>query len=118
MERVGIELRFAGSAGSGRDIHLAADDRLDPNILAVFIERDGPVHNAVVGKRERRHSHFSGFARQVFQPASAVQEAKFGVCMKVYEFRLAHRGKESRRPQIWRFIRMRRLHIAGYPSRV
>jgi hypothetical protein len=68
-----------------RDVHLAADDRLDAHRLHRVVELDRPEHVAVIGDRARRHPELRDFLRELVGTAGAVEERIFCVEMEVNE---------------------------------
>ena len=64
---------------AGGDVHLAADDRLDPRFAGLFVEFDGAEKRAVVGGGHRRHSIFGDPLQQVVDADGAVEQAVLGV---------------------------------------
>ena len=77
--------RLAVAHGPGREIHLAADNRLDPGFLRRLVELDSPEHVAMVGHRHRRHPVASGFFHQVLDADRAVEQRILRVQMEVDE---------------------------------
>ena len=81
--RAGVRLLvFDGrlvEAGAVRDVHLAADDRLDPRPFHGVVELDGPEHVAVVGDGARRHAELRHPFRERVGPAGAVEKGVFSV---------------------------------------
>ena len=69
--------------GTGRHIHLAAQNRLDPRLFRRFVKLHGAVHHPVVGDRHRRLPHVLYPFYQLLHAAGAVQQAVFAVYMKM-----------------------------------
>ena len=72
-----------------RQIHLAADDRMDPLGLAGAVKVDHAVHDAMVGQRARGLPQLCHTVHQLFDTAGAVQQAVFAVDMQMckwYQF--------------------------------
>ena len=65
------------------EIGLEAQDRLDPVLLARFVELQGPVHDAVVGQPEGRLAQFGGPLGERVDPAGAVQQRVLRVDVQV-----------------------------------
>ena len=65
------------------DVHLAADDRLDPRGLRLLIEFDDAVHSSVVGDGKGVHAQCFGPVDQGFEAAETIEQAVFGVDVKV-----------------------------------
>ena len=77
-----VELIEPGPARR-RDIHLTADDGLDPRRQTRPIEVDGTVHDAVVGNGAGGLPHGLDDAGQILNPACAVQKAELGMNMQM-----------------------------------
>ena len=86
--RVGVVAGLLGEAGTGGDIDLAADDRLDPGGPALHVELHGAEHVAVVGDRHRRHPVLSGLGDQIVEADGAVEKGILGMEMKMDEIGL------------------------------
>ena len=67
----------------GGDVHLAADDRLDPLRLAGAVKVHGTVHDAVVRDSAGGLAHGLHDAGQVPDAAAAVQKAELGMDMEM-----------------------------------
>ena len=77
----------AREAGPLGDIDLDADDRLDtgfPGLLEKFYR---PVHVAVIGQRQRLHSHFFRFVHEPVDFRQTVQQGIVRVGVEMDEFR-------------------------------
>ena len=79
--------------GSGGDIDLLADDRIDVRGPGLQIELNGAVHHPVVGESDRRHAGLGRQANHVRDPAGAIEQAEFRVRVEVDE---AHATRSSR----------------------
>jgi len=67
------------------DVHLAAEDRLDPLRLRRLVEIDGARHRAVVGERDGRHLEPRRLLRERRDPASPVEDRVLRVDVQVDE---------------------------------
>ena len=65
------------------NVDLAADDRLDAALFRCFIKVDHAVHHAVIRNGNAFLTHFLRLIEQLFNAASAVQKAVFGVHMQM-----------------------------------
>ena len=65
------------------DVHLAADDRLDPLGLRGLEEIDHPGHRAVVGERDGRHLEPRGFLGERGDATCPVEDRVLGVDVQV-----------------------------------
>ncbi len=74
------------------DVGLLADDRVDAGRLRLQVEIDRAVEHAVVRQRDRRHARLNRMADHLGDPAGAVEQAVFGMRMKVDE---AHAFRSS-----------------------
>src|SRR4029450_3900706 len=63
----------------------AADDRLDPVLLAGQVEVDGAEQLTVVGHGQGGHAHAGGLGEQVVDPGGPVEHRVLGVHMEVRE---------------------------------
>ena len=70
---------------AGRDVDLAAEDRLDALLLRLIVEDDRREHVAVLGDRERRHLQARRLLQQLVDAAGAVEQRIFGVQVQVDE---------------------------------
>jgi len=82
---VGVGLAFLVGHAAGGDVGLDADDRLDAGLLGGGVERDDPVHAAVVGQRHCRHPLVGDALRHLADAGEAVEQAELGVNVKVDE---------------------------------
>ena len=71
----------------GRDVDLAAEDRIDPALARLVVEHDRREHVAVLGDRRRRHLQLDALVEQLLDPAGAVEQREFGVQVEMDEFR-------------------------------
>ena len=65
------------------NVDLAADDRLDAALFSLLYKVDHAVHHAVIGNGNAFLPHLLRFIEQLFNAASAVQKAVFGVHMQM-----------------------------------
>ena len=79
-----------GQPASGRDVHLAAENRLHAPLLGVVVEDDRREHVAVLGDRQRRHLEAGRLVEQLVDAARAVEQGKLGVTMKMNEVLVSH----------------------------
>ena len=75
---------------AGRDVHLAADDRLDILGAGRAVKVDRPEHRPVVGDRKRTKTHLARLVDQAIHAARPIEKGKLGVAMQVNEFRFRH----------------------------
>ena len=85
-----VVLRLAGhtaavAAVTGRDVHLAAEDRPHAVLLRRVVEHDRREHVAVLGDGERRHAEPRRFLHQLVDAAGAVEQRILGVQVEVDE---------------------------------
>ena len=81
--RVALRLR----APVVRDVHLAADDRLDARLAGLTMELDRAGQRAVVGERDRRHLEPRRLLDESRDPARPVEDRVLGVDVQVDERR-------------------------------
>jgi hypothetical protein len=93
----------AAAIGLG-DIDFAADDGFYACFLSCHIEIDDAIHGAVVGDRQAVHAQFLGSGNELRYATHAIEEAVFGVDVKVGKF-LWHRLNYS----IWANSPKRRI---------
>ena len=79
MESPPVEGGIAVGAGPRRDIDLAADEWPDPGFLGRQIEVGGPVHDAVVGERDRVHPELTGALEDLGNATEPVEQAELTV---------------------------------------
>ena len=79
------------TGGVGREVGLAANDRLDPGRLGLRVEVVGPEHVAVVGHRHGRHPEFGSALEKVGQPCGTVKHGVLGVVVQVHKRVACHR---------------------------
>ena len=82
---VGAVLGAALGPLARRHVELAAEDRLDPLLLAGQVEVDGAEQVAVVGQRERREPQLPRPRDQLVELRGAVEQAVLGVDVQVDE---------------------------------
>ena len=75
---------------AGRDVHLAADDRLDVLGACCAVKIDRAEHRPVVGDRERAESQFACLINQAIHTARPIEQGKLGMAMQVNKFRFRH----------------------------
>src|SRR5690348_11939417 len=68
-----------------RDVHLAAEDRLDAFLLRMVVEHDRREHVAMLGHRQRRHIELRRLIEQFVDAAGAVEQRILGVQMEMNE---------------------------------
>ena len=85
MIRIPIGSAFFLMARAGRDVGFLADDRVDARGLCLEIQIDGAIEDAMVRQRDRRHARLNGMADHLGDAAGAVEQAVFGMRMKVDE---------------------------------
>src|SRR6185369_6708602 len=71
--------------GLGRDVRLAADDRLHAGGGRLLVEVVRPVHVAVVRDRDGGHLLAADLGEHVLEPGGAVEHRVLGVDMQVHE---------------------------------
>ena len=69
-----------------RDVHLAAENRLDAARPRVIVEDHRREQVAVLGDRNRRHLQLDRLIEQLVDAAGAVEQRKLGVQVKMNEF--------------------------------
>ena len=72
-------------ARAGRDVGFLADDRVDARGLCLEIQIDRAIEDAMVRQRDCWHARLDGVADHLGDPARAVEQAVFGMRMKVDE---------------------------------
>jgi hypothetical protein len=65
------------------NVYFTPDDRLYPGLVSVVIKLDSPEHVAVVCNRNGIHAEALRFLQHLINANGPVQEAIFGVDMKV-----------------------------------
>src|SRR6266849_3774839 len=73
-----------------RDIDFAADDGLDAMAHRLAVKFHGAEHVAVIGHRDRRLLQRLDALKQFIDLVRAVEEAVFGMTVKVNETRMLH----------------------------
>jgi hypothetical protein len=79
-----------GVAASWGNVELAADDRLDPMLLSIFIEFNGPTEIAVIGERQRGHLLLHALFHQLFGAAHRIEQTILRMDVQVHK--RAHRS--------------------------
>ena len=74
----------------GRDIDLAADDRLDALLARRLVKINRPVKHAVVGDRQRGELQLVRLVHQPVQTAGAIEQRILGVQMQMNKFGVRH----------------------------
>src|SRR6185503_9065626 len=77
-------------AAAARDVGLAANDRFHTTTLHRVVERDRPVHVAVIGHGTRRHLQFFNSFGERLDLNGAVKKTVISMKMKVYELVVLH----------------------------
>ena len=85
MVGVAVDAALAHEPRARGDVDLTADDRLDPRVLAGFVEVDGAVHDAVVREADRGHLELRGAAHHRLDAAGAIEQRVLGVIVEVDE---------------------------------
>ena len=67
----------------GDDVHLAAEQRLDPDLARSLVELDRPGHRAVIGEPHGGHAEIGGALHELGDPTGAVEHRVLGVDVKV-----------------------------------
>src|SRR6185295_15523499 len=88
------------------DVAFHADDRLDPRALHLVVERDRPVHIAVIGHRNGARPEILRPLHQWFYLNRAIEKAEVGVKMKVYKIFFVHCSL-----RIWFMARAKRIEF-------
>ena len=86
MVRLGLRPALV-EAAARRDVHLAAEDRLQPALARVVVEHHRREHVAVLGDRQRRHLQLHRFVEQLVDAAGAVEQRELGVQVEMDELR-------------------------------
>ncbi len=82
---VAAVLARALEPAAGRDVQLAAQDRLHPGLLAARVEVHAPEEIAVVGERDGGESQRLGLADELLELGRAVEQAVLRVDVQVDE---------------------------------
>ena len=105
----------------GRDVGLAAEDRLDAVGLGLLVEVERAEQVAVVGDRHRLHPALEHLREQVVQADGAVEKAILRVQMQVRELGhalvLAFRTRPQLGPTRARLIQRKRIHSLSTGAR-
>ena len=75
---------------AGRNINLAADNRLDAPVARGLIKINCAAEHAVVGDRERGELQFAGFVHQPIEAAGAIEQRILRVQMQMDKIRVRH----------------------------
>ena len=100
---VAVDASLTKEARAGRNVDLAADDRLDPCVFARLVEVNRAVHDAVVGETDRGHLELGGAGDHRWDPAGAIEQRILGVIVEVDE---GFRGVRHRLDWVWRTPRI------------
>ena len=90
MRRRADALAAAVEARGRRHVGLAAQNRLDAARLRRLVEFHGAKHVAVVGDGHGRHAQLLGAVEKLVDAVRPVQQAEFGVQVKMNETLLCH----------------------------
>ena len=77
---------------SGRDVELAAEDRLDAGLLGRVVEVDRAEEVAVIRERDGRELQLLGLVDQLLELGGTVEQAVLGMNVQVDEFAMLHRA--------------------------
>ena len=77
-------------AAAGRDVDLAAENRLHAALFGMVVEDDRREHVAVFGHRQCGHLQARRLVEQLVDAARTVEQGKLGVTMKVNEVLISH----------------------------
>jgi hypothetical protein len=66
-------------------VEFTAENRLDPNVISLYVEFQGAVHVAVIGYGHGRHAELYGSLKYILKAYSAVEQRVFTVNMKMDE---------------------------------
>ncbi len=80
---IAVDPSLAQQPRARGDVDLAADDRLDPRVLARLVEVDRAVHHAVVGHGERGHLELGRTCHERGDAARPIEQRILGVVMEV-----------------------------------
>ena len=100
--------------GSIDDIHLIANDRLDPGSRAELEQLNGPIHHTVVGEGQGGHPKLHGPIHHCWQLGRPIQQAVIAVVVERDEGQAVRRGGfprlgEERKIQ-WENCQLRTAH--------
>ncbi len=79
-------------SASGRDVELAAEDRLDAGLLGRVVEVDRAEEVAVIRERDGRELQLLGLVDQLLELGGTVEQAVLGMNVQVDEFAMLHRA--------------------------
>src|SRR5437879_4621194 len=82
---VAVDAALAQEARAGRDVDLAAHNRLDSGFLARLVEVDGAVHDAVVGDGQGGHLELGRSLHERVDAAGPIEQRELGVVVEVDE---------------------------------
>src|ERR1700730_11309892 len=83
--RIAVGPAFLLVAGTGGDVDLLADDRVDSSGLRLQVEIDRAIEHAMVGERDRRDPGLDREADHLGDPARPIEEAELRVRMEMNE---------------------------------
>ena len=78
------------------DVHLIADNRLDPCPLAQLQQLDGAIHDPMVGQGQGWHAQLFGTLNHGRQLGRAVQQAVIAVVVERYKCHSHSLGPDAR----------------------
>ena len=81
---------LAVKPAAGRDVHFAADDRLEILALGLLIKIHRAMHHAMIGDGQRGEVQLHRSVDQLVQTAGAIEHRKLAVDMQVYKLVLGH----------------------------
>ena len=81
---------LAVKPAAGRDLHFAADDRLEILALGLLIKIHRAMHHAMIGDGQRGEVQLHRSVDQLVQTAGAIEHRKLAVDMQVYKLVLGH----------------------------
>src|ERR1700731_59487 len=90
--RIAIGPAFLLVSGTGGDVDLLADDRVDAGGFRLQVEIDRAIEHAVISERDRRHPGLDRQADHLGDPARPIEEAELRVRMEMNE---AHAVRSS-----------------------
>ena len=108
VEGVLVDAMNLIQVAAGRHIHLTPDDGLNALLFAGAVKLHRPVHAAVIGDGHGRLAQLFTALGQTFDAAVSIQEAVFGVQVKVYKIGHTLGCSSSRRESAIREIFCRR----------
>jgi hypothetical protein len=90
MVPVGVDVIIHVEPRTHGDIHLAADNRLDPGVFSFLIKIDGAIHNAVVRDSDAFLPELLDPRDKVAQPARAVKQAILAMDVQMHKRHRSH----------------------------